>query len=248
MVAIGWLCMHELYRALSRWRPLPVVGFASLAGMVIAARYGGLKDVMEVAVATLPVLFLFALGRGGKGPADDHDRRDAAGDLLARPRVRARGSSPGPAARQRGPDRRARRHVPGRYRRLRRRAPVRPPCAGARDLAQQDGRGAVLRDADRDRVGVPGRSEPDLAHARRRAAAGCGGCGPRADRRPVRIRDQARRRDQGRGQRVRRPRRRAGSPRRGDLHGRRGLLHLGRCDATGSRDARGRTAGSWTRG
>jgi phosphatidate cytidylyltransferase len=67
MIAIGWLCMHELYRALSRWRPLPVVGFASLAGMVIAARYGGLKDVMEVAVATLPVLFLFALGRGGKG-------------------------------------------------------------------------------------------------------------------------------------------------------------------------------------
>ncbi len=67
LIAIGWLCMHELYRALGRWRPLPVVGFASLAGMVIAARYGGLKDVMEVAVATLPVLFLVALGRGGKG-------------------------------------------------------------------------------------------------------------------------------------------------------------------------------------
>ncbi len=67
MVAIGWLCMHELYRALARWRPLPVVGFAALAGMVMAARYGGVRDVMEIAVATLPVLFLFALGRGGQG-------------------------------------------------------------------------------------------------------------------------------------------------------------------------------------
>ncbi len=67
MIVIGWLCMSELYRALARWRPLPVVGFASLAGMVIAARYGGLRYVLEVAMATLPVLFLFALGRGGRG-------------------------------------------------------------------------------------------------------------------------------------------------------------------------------------
>jgi phosphatidate cytidylyltransferase len=67
MVAIGLVCMHELYRALVRWRPLPVVGFASLAAMVIAARYGGQRDVMEIAVATVPVLFLFTLARGGTG-------------------------------------------------------------------------------------------------------------------------------------------------------------------------------------
>jgi phosphatidate cytidylyltransferase len=67
MVAIGWLCLHELYGALARWRPLPVVGFASLAAMVIAARYGGQRDVMEVAMITLPVAFLLALSRGGKG-------------------------------------------------------------------------------------------------------------------------------------------------------------------------------------
>ncbi len=69
MVVIGLLCMHELYRALARWRPLPVVGFASLAAMVIAARYGGHRDVMEVAVATVPVLFVFTLARGGPGRA-----------------------------------------------------------------------------------------------------------------------------------------------------------------------------------
>jgi phosphatidate cytidylyltransferase len=67
MIAIGWLCLYELYRALERWRPLPLIAFASLAGMVLAARYGTHRDVMEVAVATLPVLFLFSLGRSGHG-------------------------------------------------------------------------------------------------------------------------------------------------------------------------------------
>ena len=38
MIVVGWACMHELYRMLVRWRPVSVVGFASLAGMVLAAR------------------------------------------------------------------------------------------------------------------------------------------------------------------------------------------------------------------
>ena len=38
MIAIGWICLHELYRMLGRWRPVPVVGFAALAGMVLAAQ------------------------------------------------------------------------------------------------------------------------------------------------------------------------------------------------------------------
>src|SRR5205085_10947192 len=37
--------------------------------MVIAARYGGLRDVMEIAMATVPVAFLFTLGRTGSGRA-----------------------------------------------------------------------------------------------------------------------------------------------------------------------------------
>jgi phosphatidate cytidylyltransferase len=69
MIAIGWICMHELYRMLDRWKPVPVVGFAALAGMVIAARYGGQRQVMEVAVATLPVLFLAILMRPQHGGA-----------------------------------------------------------------------------------------------------------------------------------------------------------------------------------
>lgn len=64
LIAIGWVCLHELYRLLHRWRPVTIVGLASLAGMVLAARYGSVRVVMEVAVATLPVLFVFAVARG----------------------------------------------------------------------------------------------------------------------------------------------------------------------------------------
>jgi phosphatidate cytidylyltransferase len=69
LIAIGWACMHELYRLLARWRPLALIGFASLAGMVLAARYGGTREVLEVAVATVPVLFLFVIGRGQRRAA-----------------------------------------------------------------------------------------------------------------------------------------------------------------------------------
>jgi phosphatidate cytidylyltransferase len=66
-IAIGWACMHELYRMLARWKPVTLVGFGALAGMVFAARYGGIRQVMEVAVCTLPVLFLFVLARPQRG-------------------------------------------------------------------------------------------------------------------------------------------------------------------------------------
>ena len=64
MIVAGWLCLHELYRMLARWRPASPVGFLSLAAMVIAARYGTERDVLEVAVATLPVTFLVVAARG----------------------------------------------------------------------------------------------------------------------------------------------------------------------------------------
>src|SRR6516225_9377072 len=63
MILIGCICLHELYRLLGRWKPVPLVGFAALAGMVIGARYGGLRYVLEVAVAAVPVLFLAILAR-----------------------------------------------------------------------------------------------------------------------------------------------------------------------------------------
>ena len=77
MIAIGWLCMYELYRMLDRWKPLPIVGFAALAGMVLAGVYGGQRQVAEVAVATLPVLFLLTVARGER-----HATVSIAGTLL----------------------------------------------------------------------------------------------------------------------------------------------------------------------
>lgn len=63
MIAAGAVCMYELYAMLGRWRPAPAVGFAALAAMVIAARYGTERDVLEIAVAALPVSFLAVVAR-----------------------------------------------------------------------------------------------------------------------------------------------------------------------------------------
>lgn len=64
MIAVGWLAQLELYRMLARWRPIPLVGLAATAGMVLAARYGDRRDILEVMVITLPVLFLAWAARG----------------------------------------------------------------------------------------------------------------------------------------------------------------------------------------
>ena len=69
MIVLGCLCLQELYRLLARWRPVPAVGFASLGAMVLAARFGTQRDVLEVAVATIPVTFLVVVGRGQGGMA-----------------------------------------------------------------------------------------------------------------------------------------------------------------------------------
>jgi phosphatidate cytidylyltransferase len=77
MIAVGWACLQELYRLLARWKPVSLVGFASVAGMVLAARYGTQRDVLEVAVATVPVLFLLVVARG-----EGHATVAIAGTLL----------------------------------------------------------------------------------------------------------------------------------------------------------------------
>ena len=64
MIAVGWACLYELYRLLDRWRPVTVVGFVSVAAMVLAGRHGGERDIVLVGAATLPVLFLFVAARG----------------------------------------------------------------------------------------------------------------------------------------------------------------------------------------
>jgi phosphatidate cytidylyltransferase len=64
MIVMGCACMQELYKMMGRWKPVPIVGFASLIGMCIAARYGSQREVFEVAVGTVPVLFVAVVVRG----------------------------------------------------------------------------------------------------------------------------------------------------------------------------------------
>jgi phosphatidate cytidylyltransferase len=68
IIAAGLICIYECYRLLDRWRPVPVVGFAALAGMVFAARSGGQGGVLEVAVAAVPVVLLIVLVRDQPRP------------------------------------------------------------------------------------------------------------------------------------------------------------------------------------
>jgi phosphatidate cytidylyltransferase len=69
LVVFGSVCMYELYRLLDRWKPVYVVGLAALAAMVLSARYGGQRQVLEVMVASVPVVFVAMLGRVHHGGA-----------------------------------------------------------------------------------------------------------------------------------------------------------------------------------
>lgn len=64
MVAVGLICLHELYGVLERWRPVAIVGFVAVVAMVLAARHGGERDIVLVDALALPVLFLFVAARG----------------------------------------------------------------------------------------------------------------------------------------------------------------------------------------
>jgi phosphatidate cytidylyltransferase len=68
LIAAGWICMYEAYRLLAAWRPITVVGFAALAAMVLVARTGSTREVLEVAVAALPVVVLAVLLRDQRRP------------------------------------------------------------------------------------------------------------------------------------------------------------------------------------
>jgi phosphatidate cytidylyltransferase len=54
---LGCICLHELYAMYERAQPVRLAGFVALAGMLLAALYGGRGPVMLAAVAALPVLF-----------------------------------------------------------------------------------------------------------------------------------------------------------------------------------------------
>ncbi len=63
MAVMGCACIYELFAMLERWKPVAAVGYVAVAGMCVVARYGGQRDTFAVAVASVPVLFLFIASR-----------------------------------------------------------------------------------------------------------------------------------------------------------------------------------------
>jgi phosphatidate cytidylyltransferase len=67
LIALGWICLDELYRMLGRANPVRLAGFAGLIGLLLAAQYGSQLQILLVLVALVPLAFLLALvsPRGG---------------------------------------------------------------------------------------------------------------------------------------------------------------------------------------
>ena len=60
-LALGVLCLHELFRMYEGLRPVKLAGFAALIALAVAARLGDERQVLLAAVALFPVLFLLAV-------------------------------------------------------------------------------------------------------------------------------------------------------------------------------------------
>jgi phosphatidate cytidylyltransferase len=54
---LGCICLHELYGMYERAHPVRLAGFLALAGLLVAALYGGQQQVLLATAAVLPVLF-----------------------------------------------------------------------------------------------------------------------------------------------------------------------------------------------
>ena len=63
VIGLGIVALHELYRMLAPARPIAIAGFAGLAALVLAARYGDQFQMVLVAALALPVTFVLAIAR-----------------------------------------------------------------------------------------------------------------------------------------------------------------------------------------
>ena len=57
LFVLGAICLHELFSMYRRTEPVRLAGFAGLAGLLVAAQYGGRAEVLLAAVAALPLVF-----------------------------------------------------------------------------------------------------------------------------------------------------------------------------------------------
>jgi phosphatidate cytidylyltransferase len=66
MAVVSVLCLIELYRMLDRWSPVALVGYGFAVAMALAARYGSDHNVLELAMAAIPVTFIAVVWDGGE--------------------------------------------------------------------------------------------------------------------------------------------------------------------------------------
>jgi phosphatidate cytidylyltransferase len=60
-IALGLVCMHELYLMLASVRPARIAGFVALIGMGVAAMLGGPEQILLVAAASIALTFLVTI-------------------------------------------------------------------------------------------------------------------------------------------------------------------------------------------
>ena len=238
VIGLGIVALHELYRLLAPVRPLPLAGFIGLAGLVAAATYG---DQFQM------VLALSGRGAadgaaGDRAPAapprDAGDRGDAARRLLDRAGARARRAAVASSTTATSllfdvllatfiGDTGA--YFGGRLWGTTQLAPRISPAKTVEGLIAGFVSGTMA-------FWFAGLYQDWLSGTDALLIGACVAArGP--DRRPVRVDDQARPGGQGQRPLLRRARRRAGPPRRRDLHRDRGVLR-------GQRAALGRPLGA----
>jgi phosphatidate cytidylyltransferase len=66
LIALGLLCLHELYTMTERVRPVKLAGFLGLAALILCANYGDQFQILLALVLCVPVTFLLSLLRPGR--------------------------------------------------------------------------------------------------------------------------------------------------------------------------------------
>jgi phosphatidate cytidylyltransferase len=66
VIALGILCLHELYSMTERVRPVKLAGFIGLAGVILCAHFGDEFHILLALVLTVPVTFVLSLMRPGR--------------------------------------------------------------------------------------------------------------------------------------------------------------------------------------
>ena len=61
ILALGVVCLHELFRMYDHVRPIRLAGFLALGGFALAALEGGERQILLALVAFVPVMFLLGL-------------------------------------------------------------------------------------------------------------------------------------------------------------------------------------------